>query len=119
MKRDKQATEVKHFIDPKSYVLKDGREVLAGLDWKQRVGELRERSGGRCEKLVSSADPMTHAGGQSVERCRSEAQDPDHIIKRSKGRDDRLTNLEALCRLHHELKHPEKRTRWGEKGSKA
>lgn len=103
-KRDVQATEAKHFFSPKSYVAKDGREVLFHLDWKQRVGELRQRCGGRCEYEIPY-------GGIST-RCLREAADPDHIIPRSKGRDDRLSNLQGLCRLHHELKHKARNPRW-------
>ena len=114
MKADRDKTEAKNFFDRRSYVTPDNREVLYGLDWKQRVGELRERSGGRCEWMVAvirgGLGDMTLTGGH--ERCRSEAADPDHIMPRRKARDDRLSNLQALCRLHHELKHPEKQPRW-------
>lgn len=95
MKRDVQATAEKKFKDSRSYVAKDGRHVLYGSDWTDRKFALLLRSGGRCERLVGS--------DQSFERCRSSAADPHHKIPRSKGRDDRLSNLEALCRLHHDL----------------
>ena len=103
-KRDVQATEAANFFSPKSYVDKQGGEVLFGLDWKERKGQLWARCGGRCEQITS--DGM---------RCRSEAHDPDHIIPRSKGRNDALSNLQALCRLHHDLKHPEKQPQWSKR----
>lgn len=110
MKADRQATEAKQFFDPRSYVAKDGREILFGLDWKQRIGELRKRSGGRCEWRIA----FGYTGSKPiVERCAREAADPDHIVKRSVKRDDRLENLQALCKTHHTMKHPEKQLRSG------
>lgn len=102
MKRDRQATIDKQFLDPRSYVTPDGREVLYGEDWDARVEDLRLRSGGKCEWI----------GLEGKFHCLSPAQDPDHIVKRSKKRDDRLSNLQALCRYHHDLKHPEFRPKW-------
>ena len=88
MKRDIQATKAKGFADRRSYIDKLGREVLFGEDWNQRRWELLQRCKGFCEYFV---------------KCRVTAQDPHHIIPRSKGRDDRLSNLQALCRYHHNL----------------
>ena len=98
MRRDKQATEAARFEDPRSFVWKDGREQLVGLDWKMRKEELRQRAWDlgldevRCE--YRNSDGV---------RCRSEAADPHHVSPRRDGRDDRLTNLQALCRYHHDL----------------
>lgn len=85
------------YSDPKTRVYFDGRERLAGIDWVRRKKELWERCGGRCERWVGKW------GGENHDRCRSEAHDPHHIEKRSKKRDDRLSNLMALCRMHHDL----------------
>jgi hypothetical protein len=102
LKRDKQATAKKKFCNPKSYVAPDGREVLYGGDWALRLQELRERCGGRCEHVVDKGiDSFTEAAIEI--RCKSEAQDPHHVIPRSKKRDDRLGNLLAICRRHHIL----------------
>lgn len=92
MRKDKQATMDKQFLDPDSYVTPDGREILKGEDWKARVEDLRLRCEGRCEQRLS--DGM---------RCFAGAQDPHHRIRRSIKRDDRLANLQALCRFHHDL----------------
>ena len=96
MKKDAQLTELAGFADRRSYVAPDGREVLYGIDWLGRKLQLLERCGGRCEQIVSSEGKF----GPEL-RCRADAADPHHIIKRSVQRDDRLANLLALCRLHH------------------
>jgi hypothetical protein len=105
--RDEEAKQRLGYTDPKSYVRLDGSEVLYNADWKKRKEELRERSFGRCERIV---EIRGNSAGEI--RCRSEARDPDHVVKRSIRRDDRLTNLEHLCGLHHDLKHPEFKPRW-------
>jgi len=88
IKKDRQATIAKQYLDERSYVCLDGKEVLYGEDWKTRKFDLWQRCNGRCEYYI---------------RCNAEAADPHHIIPRSKGRDDRLSNLQALCRYHHNL----------------
>lgn len=87
----------------KSKVFFDGREVLKGKDWKNRKLELWQRAGGRCERIVDLVNGV---------RCRSQVDDPHHLVKRSRGRDDRLSNLQGLCRLHHDFLDPRK-PRWG------
>lgn len=103
--RDKALKAERGYVDPKSYVRTDGSEVLYGRDWTQRKKELWKRCQGRCEWIVD--------GHPLPERCRNEANDPHHRIPRSKRRDDRLLNLAALCRMHHNLLDP-RRSRWGE-----
>jgi hypothetical protein len=109
---DRIATAEKRFEHPKSRVMKDGREILHGADWKRRKWELWERSGGQCEAISFWA-------GEEPIRCRWEADDPDHVVKRSKGRDDRLEALMALCRNHHQQKHPEFQPRWTKRQGEA
>jgi HNH endonuclease len=82
--------------DPDSRIFLDGRESLRGDDYKQRVREVLERDGGKCQW------PFHFIG-----ICGASATDVDHIVKRSKGRDDRASNLRSLCRTHHDLRHPE------------
>lgn len=105
MKRDVQATEEANFFESTSYVAKDGRHVLFGIDWKERKGELNQRSGGRCENMVEDV------------RCGGLAMHPHHIIhRRTKGsntRDDRMDNLLALCDSCHRKMHPDKQPKWG------
>jgi hypothetical protein len=100
MKRDKAKTLAANFQDPRSYVAPDDREVLYGPDWTARKNQLWQRANGRCEQLIKSGTEET---GFTHARCRSEAHDPHHMRPRSKGRDDRLSNLLALCRMHHDL----------------
>jgi hypothetical protein len=98
-KADRQLTEQRQFAERKSYVCKDGREVLYGLDWKRRVKELAKRCGGRCEYEMCPSGPSD----APMERCLREAADPHHIKLRSRGRDDRMSNLLAVCRHHHQI----------------
>jgi hypothetical protein len=88
---------VRGYVEADSRVRFDGSETLVGKDWKKRKQELWNRAGGRCEQLVDISLTMIPV------RCRTEGHDPHHIIPRSKGRDDRLENLQLLCRLHHDL----------------
>ena len=90
MKIDRVATAAQHYKDQKSYRTLDGREVLVGLDWQQRKWELFWRCKGRCEYMIT--DEV---------RCAREANDAHHKTPRSKGRNDKLSNLQAICRHHH------------------
>ncbi len=49
------------------------------------------------------------------EVCGCLAQDCHHIVFRSQGRDDRDSNLIALCRNHHELAHGKEAKLWRKK----
>lgn len=97
--RDESEKQRRGYTDPRSFVRRDGSEVLHGVDWIRRKQELGERSGGRCEQEVCPAGPSD----APMERCKSQADDPHHKVPRSKKRDDRLSNLEHLCRWHHDL----------------
>jgi hypothetical protein len=92
VKRDIEATTKRHFKNPNSFVFKDGREWLEGADWDDRRFELLQRCRGICEYLI-----------QDDHRCLREAADPHHKILRSIARDDRLSNLMAVCRHHHRV----------------
>jgi hypothetical protein len=95
LKRDVAATEARHFTNKKSYVAKDGREVLLGRDWMWRKGELWERAGGRCEYATNFS--LSHS------RCPREGQIPAHIEPRHPKRDDRMSNLKLYCIEHDRL----------------
>jgi hypothetical protein len=102
--RDDELKELRGYTG-KSYVRNGGSEVLVGKDWEQRKKELHGRCKGRCEWL----DPETGT------RCMSMADDAHHVIKRSQGRDDRLSNLMAVCRDHHNFLDNRK-LHWGKRG---
>lgn len=102
------ATTDRRFQDPKSRVMRDGREILFGLDWRDRVQECFRRDKGVCHTLIGEV------GGVEL-ICGRPAVDVDHYpVKRSQGRDDRLSNLVSRCRKCHEERHPEKQTRFAE-----
>lgn len=111
MKADRQETESRHFVCPKSYVAKDGREILFREDWLARKLELYQRAEGRCEHK--------YMAGRFLIRCSAEGVIPAHIIPRKDmtQRDDRLTNLKWLCVVHDRLTEGQswRRTRFGEK----
>lgn len=117
MKRNRSATEAMQFVEKKSYVTNDGRWVLYGLDWKRQVKSLRERCGGRCEYEINIASPFFDPEAPERARCSRKAAHPHHRIKRSKGRDDRMVNLIALCVVHHREQHPEKQPMWTRRGA--
>lgn len=102
--RDEAEKVRRGWLEAGSYVRRDGSEKLVGRDWRMRVGELERRSGMRCEHML----PLSG-------RCYMSARDPDHIVKRSIRRDDRLSNLQHLCAMHHDMKHPEFKTQWSKK----
>lgn len=95
--RDEELRKQRGYTDLSTYVRRDGSEVLKGADWRQRVEELRERSGGRCEHEEATPD-----NPRVMHRCSMAARDPHHKIRRSLRRDDRLENLLHVCRPHHD-----------------
>jgi hypothetical protein len=111
--RDEQEKIRRGYTDPSSYVRRDGSEKLVGEDWRRRVEELSERSGGRCEREGVNPDQP-----RLFLRCSRKARDPHHKVKRSVRRDDRLSNLEALCEFHHDELDPRK-PRWTQRESAA
>ena len=111
--KDAKLKAERGYTDPRSYVRNDGSEVLYGHDWTARKREIWERGNGKCEKIVGNT--CNTRGIFTTERCRSEMHDPHHIVKRSKYRDDRASNLIGLCRLHHSLLD-ERKPRWSKRG---
>jgi hypothetical protein len=105
--KSKELKAERGYTDPRSFVRNDGSEVLYGEDWVARKLEIWARGNGKCERIV---DPIAE------ERCRNEMHDPHHIRKRSKGRDDRASNLIGLCRMHHDLLD-ERKPRWTKRES--
>lgn len=96
-KVDIEATLARGFSNTGSKVDVNGKEFLVGEDWEKRKQDVFTRDCGRCFF------------------CGDLGNDPDHILKRSEGGDDSFENLRTLCRDHHNLRHPEHRTRFGER----
>jgi hypothetical protein len=92
-KADRDATKERRFKNWRSYVAKDGREVLAGADWDRRVEELRERAKDQCEFVTE----------ERAERCSAWGRIPSHIEPRHPKRDDRMSNLLWQCFYHDRL----------------
>jgi 5-methylcytosine-specific restriction endonuclease McrA len=102
---------------PRSRIYRDGREKLVGKDYIARVREVLERDGGKCQwpcTFVNRAPGKSNYANDAIAEvpCNQPADDVDHIVKRSKGRDDRASNLRSLCRAHHDLRHKEFRTQF-------
>jgi hypothetical protein len=106
---DRAATRARKFEDPKSRLMRDGREALKGQDWIARKLELWARSGGRCEH--------TWKVGRQTFRCSAEGTIPAHVIPRHPLRDDRMENLLCLCMTHDQQteKQSWRKTRFGER----
>jgi hypothetical protein len=105
--RDEALKAERGYTNPSSYVRGDGSEKLVGEDWKNRVEELRQRSGGRCEQWIPVWNEPVGSGG----RCPNKADDPHHITRRSVRRDDRMNNLKHVCRFCHDALD-ERKPRW-------
>jgi hypothetical protein len=105
-KADIEATRERRFKNWRSYVARDGREILHGADWDRRVRELRERAKDQCE-FVSE---------ERAERCCAAGRIPSHIEPRHPKRDDRLSNLLWQCFFHDRATEKQnwRRTRFGE-----
>ena len=86
------------YVDPASRVFLDGREVLAGKDWKTRVEELAARSGGLCENPKGAS---LQVGVIVFHKCGAPAVHPHHNVLRSILRDDRLEKLLHVCGWCH------------------
>lgn len=99
---DMEATAARKFRNPKSRMMQDGREILYGLDYQLRVREVLERDHYGCQ--WPCAPHPKPCGAPSTNH-------PHHIVKRSQLRDDRASNLMAICEEHHRLAHPEKQLR--------
>jgi hypothetical protein len=96
--KDPQMKAERGYSNPNSKVFESGREVLKGRDWTNRVKELRERSGGRCEH--TNRGSWGWQGGE-LARCQNMAEHPHRITLRSKLRDDRLKELLHVCAWCH------------------
>ena len=96
------------FTDPRSFVSLPGEDneshlFLYGPDWDRQRQRCFVRDEYKCQECRSG-----------VEAWKIE---PHHIIRKSKGGSDDLTNLRTLCggqKGCHSRQHPEKRLRFSE-----
>jgi 5-methylcytosine-specific restriction endonuclease McrA len=101
-KRDPLGTIERCFLDPRSFISRDGREFLYGEDTSVRRNEIWERSGGFCEE-------------PGCNRCiDEETMEMHHIRHKSKSGDDSKANLRACCRRCHRKHHSDREPRFGE-----
>jgi hypothetical protein len=112
LRRQKAGT----IVDEDSRIYLDGREVLRGADYKARVQEVLARDGGKCQRVVALESIDLNPPIVTKIRCgRPAGKHPHHIIKRSKGRDDRAPNLSSRCDECNlsQADHPEHKTQFG------
>jgi hypothetical protein len=105
---DIEATKARKFKHPKSRVMLDGREILYEEDYDVRKLEVERRDKHKCQWVRWQGvipDSPEICGAPSTGQ-------PHHIVSRSDGRDDRASNLMAICDVHHKIAHPEKQPRW-------
>ena len=100
--RDEAEKQRRGYTNPRSFVRLDGSEVLHGIDWIERVCAVQERANNQCEAT-------NHA-----ELCGRLGSDAHHVIPRSRGRDDRMSNLLWLSRFCHIAEDPRK-VKWSRK----
>lgn len=91
---ERNAAYLDGYVDGRSRITNDGREILFGVDWRQRVETMALRDDGMCRggEFVEG-HPKHHIG----------VGDPHHIKARWPKRDDRLKNLANVCREVHQL----------------
>src|ERR1700730_3127078 len=101
-KRDPLQTLTRAYLDPRSFVSRDGRIFLYGEDVGVVRSEVWDRSGGFCQE-------------PGCNRCISEETFEMHHIKfKSKGGDDSKANLRACCKKCHRRHHKDLEPRFGE-----
>ena len=88
LKRDAEATTKAGFRDSRSFVHLDGRWYCYGADMSAQREKCMKRDGGRCVRCGSIFWLEAH-----------------HRKPRSRGRDDRVDNLETLCKSDHTQEH--------------
>lgn len=110
---DLVATAARRFKHPKSRVMLDGREILHGLDYKLRVRQVEYLDGHICQWPIVKFKGADVVYVRQNDICGAPSNGrPHHRVKRSKLRDDRASNLMAICDEHHKIAHPEFQTRF-------
>jgi hypothetical protein len=104
-KRDELGTLSRGFLDPRSFVSRDGREFLAGEDVSVRRHQVWERTGGFCERMGCNRN------------ISEETMHMHHVRHRSKGGAENLNNLEGLCGRCHKKCHSNRELMWSTNAS--
>lgn len=94
LKVDRERTKGACFLSPQSKIMLDGRWILKGADMALMRQEVILRDEGHCVLCQAAVYGLSF-----------DVAEIDHIIPRSKGRDDRFSNLQTLCRTCHTAKH--------------
>jgi 5-methylcytosine-specific restriction endonuclease McrA len=106
-KKDSLATLSRCFLDPRSFMSKDGREFLYGEDMSVRRHEVFERSGGFCEEPGCSRQIF-----EDLTSDHPNALHVHHIKFRSKGGAENMKNLQATCTRCHKKHHADREPKW-------
>lgn len=100
-KRDLIETKRAHFKDSRSFVSLEGHLFLQGKDWNEQKIRVLARDNFTCQGCHRAFD------------LDYDLIDPHHIVKKSDGGSDDLSNLVSLHRNCHSKFHPEKQTQFG------
>jgi hypothetical protein len=111
-KRDPLGTMRRNFLDPRSFMSRDGREFLYGEDASLRRHEVFERSGGFCEEPGCNREIDEH-----LPSAHPNSFHCHHVKHRSKGGAENLNNLQAACKRCHDRHHADRSPQWSKRGS--
>ena len=99
-RKDPLATLGRAFLDPRSFMSRDGREFRYGEDMSVRRHEIWERTGGFCERMGCNRN------------ISEETFHVHHKRHRSKGGAENMDNLEGLCGRCHKKEHSNREPKW-------
>ena len=100
-KLDPLETQLRAFLDPRSFVSRGGDEFLAGEDMSVRRHLVWERTGGFCERAGCNRN------------ISEETFHVHHVKHRSKGGADNMQNLQGLCGKCHKFMHRHREPQFG------
>jgi 5-methylcytosine-specific restriction endonuclease McrA len=109
-KRDLAATREARFLDPRSFISRDGALFLYGDDWGPHREKLFERTKGQCEQIIQNngcAGPI-----RCARLIRLDTMESHHVIERGKRGSDDLENLLGICHGCHQRAHSWRKPRW-------
>jgi len=117
MKRDVERTAAANLTDKRSYIRPDGRAVLFGDDMTQLRRRVYERSVWRNDYTCECLGECGNHKGRCTVLINWFTMELSHKIPRSKGRDDRETNVIASCHACH-VAYEDWHPKWTKKGEK-